>query len=61
MNEAHKPELMNSLYDQPGLSECILPDLSENTYYVIDGGSMLQRVPWVVGSTYDEICEAYKH
>ena len=61
VNEAHKPALKNALYNQPGLSECILPDFPEDTHNVIDGGPMLRRVPWVVGSTYDEICETYKH
>jgi hypothetical protein len=27
--------------------------------YVIDGGSLLQRIPWAVGKTFSELCEVY--
>ena len=61
MNEAHKPALKNALYDQPGISECVTPDFPQGTHYVLDGGSLLQRLPWTVGSTYDEICQSFKN
>ena len=32
MNEAHKPALKSALFDQPGLSECIIPHFLQNTY-----------------------------
>ena len=57
--EANKPALKNALYDQPGLSECILTDFPQDIHNVIDGGSMLQRIPTIVGSTCDEICQTY--
>ena len=36
-----KPELKNALFDQPGLSECIIPHILEDTHYVLNGGSLL--------------------
>ena len=60
MNEAHKPELKNALLDQLGLSECIMSDILQDTNYVLDGWSLFQRLPWTVGSTFDEICQSFK-
>ena len=39
MNEAHKPALKSVLFNQPGLSEFIIPDILQNTHYVLDGGT----------------------
>ena len=61
MNEAHKPDLKNALLDQLGLSECIMSDILQDTNYVLDGWSLLQRLPWTVGSTFDEICQPFKN
>ena len=30
-----------------------------NSKYVLDGGSLLQKVPWTVGNTFAQICQAY--
>ena len=51
MNKADKPELMHCLADLPGQSECLILDLpSSSTHSVIDGGSLLQRIPcWILG------------
>ena len=32
---------------------------SENDVYVVDGGSLLHRIPWQKGSTYNIICPKY--
>ena len=61
MNEAHKPELENALLDQQGLSECVVSDILQDTHYVLDGGSLLQRLPWTVASTFDEVCQSFKN
>ena len=54
MNEAHTPAVRSVLFDQPGLSQCIIPDILQNTHYVLEGwGSLLQKLPWAVGSTSD--------
>ena len=61
MNEAHKPALKSALFDQPGLSECIIPDINQDTHYDLDGGSWLQRLPWTVGDMFNEICQSFKN
>ena len=63
MNEAHKPELKNALLDQLGLSEDVISDILQDTHYVLDGGwgTLLHRLPWSVGSTFDEIYQSFKN
>ena len=34
-------------------------ELSHNVEYVLDGGSLLQRLPWKRGMTYSVICDLY--
>ena len=31
----------------------------ENTHHVIDGGSLIQRIPWEKGNTFGDICNKY--
>lgn len=57
MNEAYEPTLKNALINQPGLSECNIPDTS----YVFDGGSWLQRLPWTIRSMFDKLCQSFKN
>ena len=38
-----------------------MPDIFQDTHYAFDGGSLLQRLPWTVGSTFDEMCQSFKH
>ena len=38
-----------------------MPDIFQEAHYIFDGGSLLQRLPWTVGSTFDEICQSFKH
>ena len=65
MNEAHKSELKNALLDQLGLSECICLISFKVHIMFLKGGwggrSLLQRLPWTVGSTFDEISQSFKH
>ena len=61
MNEAHKSELKNALLDQLGISKCVMSDILQDTHYVLDGESLLQKLPWTVGSTFDEICQSFKN
>ena len=45
--------LANAIWD-------ILPQGdTEVTKKVLDGGSLLQRIPWTRGSTYEDICAMY--
>ena len=36
-----------------------IPDSTEEWSHVIDGGMLLQWIPWQSGHTYDQICETY--
>ena len=38
MNETHKPEFKNALFDPSRLSECAIPDILQDTDSVLDGG-----------------------
>ena len=61
INEARKEEVKNALLDQQGLSECVASDILQGTHYALDGRSLLQRLPWTVGSTFDEIFQSFKN
>jgi len=52
MKAANKPALADTIWalmpeDVQGLSDV----------YVIDGSSLLHRIPWQKGSTYNKICQ----
>jgi len=34
-------------------------DISKTDNYVLDGGSLLQHVPWTKGNTYGAIADSY--
>jgi len=34
---------------------------SQTVQYVLDGGTVLRRVPWTKGATYDQICEGEQY
>ena len=59
MNKADKPELRKALANLPGISGCVSPEIPKQVHYVVDDGSLLQRIPWVVGDSYAEICNSY--
>ena len=61
MNEANKAELAHALAELPNVEGCILSSMPDDTHYVIDGGSLLQKVPWTLGNTYQEICDSYNN
>ena len=35
------------------------PDITGEVQYVLDGGALIQRIPWTRGATYKEICTVY--
>ena len=37
-----------------------MSDIVQDTHYVFDGESLLQRLPRTVGRTFDEICQSFK-
>ncbi len=58
LREADKPALADAIWKA---CECEAPaDISEDGIeYVLDGGALLQRIPWSRGSTYGDICHQY--
>lgn len=36
-----------------------LPEAQKNTHYVLDGGSLLHRIPWQKGENFSNIIQAY--
>jgi len=58
LNEADKPALADAMWkmSESGVSVDI-PD--NGIQYVLDGGALLQRIPWSRGSTYGDICHQY--
>ena len=54
MNAASKPALADAMW-------VLMPQyVQENdNVYVVDGGSLLHRIPWQKGSTYNSICQKY--
>ena len=56
MRAANKPALADAIWDL--LPRDIL-EPGDNVNYVVDGGSLLHRIPWEKGTTYDSICQNY--
>jgi len=58
--EANKPALADAIWsvwkgvDMPGA-----PPPTQEMDYVLDGGSLLYRLPWPRGTTFDSICTMY--
>ena len=58
LREADKPALADAIWKS---CECDVPVVipSSGVQYVLDGGALLQRIPWSRGSTYRDICHQY--
>ena len=57
MMEAEKPSLANTIWQMRKCGE--EEGIGENVKYVLDGGSLVQRIPWKCGASFDNICENY--
>ena len=55
--EASKPQFADAMWDTVNSVQTELPD--ESLKYVLDGGALLQRLPWNSGDTYESICDSY--
>ena len=53
LREPQKPVLANAIWDSLTQDSS---GLSREVQFVLDGGSLLQRIPWTQGATYREIC-----
>ena len=56
LREPQKPVLANTIWDTLTQNS---PVLTGEVQYVLDGGSLLQRIPWTRGTTYRDICTVY--
>lgn len=59
---ADKPALADAMWrlvaEQQPKTEDFVKDFSDK-HIVLDGGALLQRIPWEKNSTYDSICQKY--
>ena len=55
--KADKPQLAHDFRDHA--SDAMLDCVPESTRHVVDGGSLLHRVPWQLGTRYGEIAKSY--
>ena len=56
LRAANKASLGEAMWN---LGECGFDGTLGNVKYVLDGGSLLQRVPWPRGASFDAICKIY--
>ena len=57
MNEADKSSLMKVLAVIAEL--CDYTECPTTSYYVVDGGWLLQQIPWTKGRTFNDTCADY--
>ena len=57
IRDPQKPALADAIWAM-GDCSCAEP-FSEDIQFVLDGGSLVQRVPWTRGTTFSTICNAY--
>lgn len=55
--KADKPQLAHAICDHA--SDAILNSVPETECYILDGGSLLRRIPWKHGESYGEIAQSY--
>ena len=54
--EANKPALADALWKQVKIEN---EELLQPVHYVLDGGSLLHRIPWTRGETFENVCHKY--
>ena len=61
LRKADKPQLAQAIRDHATdlSSEALMNSLPETDCYVLDGGSLLHRLPWKTGDSYGAIAESY--
>ena len=61
LRKTDKPQLAQAIRDHVTdlSSEAVLYSVPETDCYVLDGGSLLHRVPWMTGQTYGAIADSY--
>ena len=56
LKEAHKPQLADAIWKISGSGNTVIPD---GVTFVLDGGSLLQRLSWSKGQIFNTICKMY--
>ena len=54
--EANKPTLGGCIWN---MGDCSCISLPSACLFVLDGGSLLQRLPWLKNATFESICQSY--
>ena len=54
--EANKPTLGDCIWN---MGDCSCISLPSACLFVLDGGSLLQRLPWLKNATFESICQSY--
>lgn len=54
--QANKPALADELWKVGSFEEM---EAIVDVHYVINGGALLQRIPWGHTATFDDICDSY--
>ena len=55
--ETNKPQISDAVWEVTKSVQTKVP--SDKTHFAINGGALLQRIPWQRGVTYDHICKTY--
>lgn len=59
LRKANKPSLADAIWKLAECSQMSAHLDEESMCFVIDGGSLLQRLPWLQNTTYGSICQCY--
>ena len=61
LRKADKPQLAQAIRDHAAdlSSEAVMNSIPKTDCYVLDGGSLLHRLPWKKGDSYNAIAESY--
>ena len=61
LRKVDKPQLAQAIRDHAAdlLSECVMNSIPKTDCYVLDGGSLLHRLPWKKRDSYNAIAESY--
>ncbi|XP_069112197.1 uncharacterized protein [Argopecten irradians] len=54
--EACKPPLGEAIWK---MGICGVEELPSSPLFILDGGSLLQRIPWLKGDTFSAVCQQY--
>ena len=61
LRKADKPQLAQTIREHAAdlSSEAVMNSIPKTDCYVLDGGSLLHRLPWKKGDSYNAIAESY--